>query len=269
MISDILLVIGCAVFSVALRSFRHPVAFRIGTLGLLGTSFLAGWLLGGSISLGIVLAATWLLLPWMEILTRVRTLRLPAERRLAPRTPPSRTAFPGFDELTSEVEDCGFEYLRDMGWEFAGTQQFFRAFNDSKRHMQATICLSEQNDFAFYYIAVTSRTAQGEIFTTWNYPFSYGLQIPPGTVIHRFAGQGGFTAILAEHERFLLTRGVTATIDQDEAGIAATMEREMRSQVSHNIDAGLLTRDGGDQIRYTARGMFYLWYQFLCDLVRL
>lgn len=269
MISDILLVIGCAILSVALRSFRHPLVFRLGTLGLLGTSFLAGWLLGGSIGLGIVLASSWLLLPWMEILTRVRTLRLPVERRLSPRTPPSRTSFPGFDELTSEVEDCGFDHLRDMGWDFAGTEQFFRVFNDSKRHMQATICLSEQNDFAFYYIAVTSRTAQGEIFTTWNYPFSYGLQVPPGMVINRFAGTGGFTAILAAHEHFLLSRGITATIDQNEAGIAATMEQEMRAQVSHNITIGLLKREGEDKIRYTARGMFYLWYQFLCDLVRL
>ena len=76
-ISHLLLVLGKAVLSAALRSFQNPLLFRLGTLGIVATSFLAGWLLGGSVALGAVLAASWLFLPWLEILTKVRRLRLP------------------------------------------------------------------------------------------------------------------------------------------------------------------------------------------------
>ena len=86
-ISHLLLILGAAVLSAALRSFQNPMLFRLGTLGIVATSFLAGWLLGGSLVLGVVLAASWLLLPWLEILTKVRRLRLPIDRRLEPRTP--------------------------------------------------------------------------------------------------------------------------------------------------------------------------------------
>ena len=73
-ISHLLLVLGAAVLSAALRSFQNPLLFRLGTLGIVATSFLAGWLLGGSVGLGAVLAASWLFLPWLEILTKVRRL---------------------------------------------------------------------------------------------------------------------------------------------------------------------------------------------------
>jgi len=82
MISAILVVLGVGVLSFAFRSVHHQVAFRVGTLGLVFTSFLAGWLLGGSVLLGAVFASTWFLLPWLEILTRVRRLRLPLHRPL-------------------------------------------------------------------------------------------------------------------------------------------------------------------------------------------
>ena len=62
MISNVLLVLGVAVLSAALRTVHHPVFRRLSTLGIVSTSFLAGWLLGGSVWLGAALAASWLFL---------------------------------------------------------------------------------------------------------------------------------------------------------------------------------------------------------------
>ena len=90
MISEILIVLAAGVLSFAFRSIQSQIAFRIGTLGLVLTSFLAGWLLGGSVLLGVVFASTWFLLPWLEILTRVRRLRLPLHRPLEKSPPPDR-----------------------------------------------------------------------------------------------------------------------------------------------------------------------------------
>jgi hypothetical protein len=271
MISNLLLVVGVGVLSAALRSFQHPLVFRIGTLGIVATSFLAGWLLGGSITLGVVLAVSWLFLPWLEILTRVRKLRLPAERTLEPRTPPTRHTFPGFDDLTEEIEAQGFEYVEDIGWDHEENRHFYRIFSAPERKVQASICLAEQGDLAFYYLTVATHTADGRAFMTWNYPFSYGLKMQPQMVLQRLeGGPKQFAEMLEAHEKMLKTHGVKPEemLDQTAEEIVGAMQKEMQAQIAHNISAGLLARDGEHFIRYTTRGMFYLWFQFLRDLVR-
>jgi len=271
MISNLLLVLGVAVLSAACRSFQHRLLFRLGTFGIVITSFLAGWLLGGSVWLGGALAASWLFLPWLEILTRVRRLRLPLERTLLPRTPPTRQSFPGFAAVTEEVENEGFEFVEDIGWNHEDNRQFYRVLTAEERKTQACICLAEQNDFAFYYLTLTSRTADGRVFMTWNYPFSYGLKLPRHLRVQRFPDQGPFASLLTVHEKFLEAEGVgpNLLIAQDPEEMVQTMQSEMRDQLIHNIDLGVLERDGEKFIRYTRRGMFFLWCQFLRDLVRL
>jgi hypothetical protein len=271
MISDLLLVFGVAVLSAGLRTYQNPILFRLGTLGVVATSFLAGWLLGQSLVMGVVLAASWLFLPWLEILTRVRRMRLPMERALAPASPPSRGTFPNFSAVTSEVEDEGFEHLQDVGWEHDGHRHFYRVFNDPARSMQASISLSEQADLAFFYLSITSRTKDGRVYTTWNYPFSYGLKLEPHLKIQRFSGHGPFTKMLEAHAAFLKAEKVEPSelTLQDPEALVANMEGDMRAQISHNLDIGLLQRDGEKLIRYTVRGMFYLWFQFLRDFVRI
>ena len=271
MISNLLLVLGVGVLSAALRSFNHPLVFRLGTFGVVVTSFLAGWLLGGSVFLGIVLAVSWLFLPWLEILTRVRHLRLPIDRTLTPRTPPNRNTFPGFDEITAEIEEEGFEQAEDIGWDHEDNRHFYRVFTKPGHKIQASICLAEQQDMAFYYLSVTSHAADGRVFMTWNYPFSYGLKLPPQLILHRFEfAQQSFAEMLTAHRQFLATQKVedSALLEQAPEDIVHTMQSEMKAQITHNISVGLLERDGEHFIRYTKRGMFYLWFQFLRDLVR-
>ena len=271
MISHLLLILGAGVLSAALRSFQHPVLFRLGTLGVVATSFLAGWLLGDSLALGAALAASWLFLPWLEILTRVRRLRLPAERDLGRRSPPTRHSFPDLQEMTEEIEAEGFEHLEDIGWEHEDHRHFYRVFHDSSARLQASICLSEQEEIAFCYVTVVSRVSDGRVLMTWNYPFSYSLKLQPRLTIHRFADTGPFNALLAEHRKLLTGSGVetSALLDPTPEETIHAMQNEMRAQIIHNIDIGLLERDGNNLIRYTVRGMFYLWFQFLRDLVRL
>lgn len=270
MIANFLLVLGVAVLSAALRTVPHPLFRRLSTLAVVATSFLAGWLLGGSVWLGVALSGSWLFLPWLEILTRVRRLRLPIDRRLEPRTPPSRNVFPAFLSVTDEIESEGFEHLHDIGWDFDGNRHFYRVSTEASRRLQAGICLVEQEEMAFYYLTITSRAADGRIFITWNYPFSYGLKIQPLVRMNRVAGPVSFREMLTQHERFLTEAGVAPgdCVHQEPEEILAAMQQEMLVQITHNIDAGLLKRDGEHLIRYTTRGMFFLWVQFLRDFVR-
>jgi len=271
MLSNFLIVLAAGVLSMALRSYRHPFLHRMGTIGIFATSFLAGWLIGGNLLIGAAFAASWLLLPWLEILTRVRKLRLPIERRLEPRTPPNRSNFPNLNDLTQEIEDATFEQLEDIGWEHDQQQQFYRLFYHAASRTEAALCLVEQNELAFYYISLTSRNRDGKTYTTWNYPFSYSLRIIPRLEVNRVHGELSFSQMLSDHHLFLDSKHIDiATLDEQTAdSLRVQLESDMRDQIIHNIKRGLLKKDGENFIRYSARGMLFLWVQFLRDLVRL
>lgn len=273
MFPNLLLVVGAFVLCFALRSLHHPLPHKIGTLGIPVASFLAGWLLGGSVLLGILLGAAWLFIPWLEILTHVRRMRLPINRSLIPRSPPSRHHFPGLEELTGEIEAEGFEFVADTGWEHEDHSHYYRLFHHPDKHLQAAICLVEQSGVAFYYLSVSARLADDESveYLTWNHPFSTGLQPAPNLRLNRSDGEGGFDEILASHGEFLDIHGVTPErIARIAPGaLVPAIERDMRRHLEHNLDNGLLVRDGEKFIRYSVRGMFFLWFQFLRDLVKI
>lgn len=268
MLFEILIVAGVGTLAFALRSFNQPVLFRAGTLGLVGTSFLAGWLIGGSLVAGILFASTWFLLPWMEILTRVRRMRMPVERILESRPPPPRSVFPALEELSSEMESCGFAYVEDIGWTHDDTRHFSRHFLNPDRTTISAVCLIEQGEFAFYYVFFRSKASDGRLAITWNYPFSYGLHQYPGTLLNRVAGEQSIEDLSRSHARFLPESlgSNPRTVDPD--AIQNELQEDFRGQLDHNLACGILRREGVLTIRYTVRGMFFLWFQFLRDFVR-
>jgi hypothetical protein len=147
--SELLIVLGVIVFSFALRSFRARLLRKLGALGLLAATFLAFYLPTGSIAAGVGGLLIWFLLPWLELLTRVRNLRLPIHKSLEQQAPPGASRFPAFSEMTDEVEKEGFEYVTDTGWEWDGVKQFFRLFYNAETREQAAICLTEQDDISW------------------------------------------------------------------------------------------------------------------------
>lgn len=269
MISSLLIVLAAITISVGLRTYRHPLLFRLGTFGIMASSFLAGWLIGGSMALGIFCAASWLFLPWLEILTRIRRMRLPLERTLAPSRPPTRTAFPSLEEITAEIEAQGFAHVDDTGCSDQEGRQFYRVFNHEAKRIQASISLVEQAEFAFFYLTLTSRGEDGRVFVTWNYPFSYGLKAFPCLRVNRVGGLRSIENLLEIHEAFMRDERAGVLLDQSAEEILAAMQRDMQTQISHNLHIGLLKRDGKECIRYSKRGMVFLWLQFLRDFVRL
>ena len=55
----------------------------------------------------------------------------------------------------------------------------------------------------------------------------------------------------------------------DEEQIQQEMENDLRDQIAHNLAEGVLTQTAAGEIKYSWRGMVYLWCQFLLDLVRM
>lgn len=271
MLFGLLLTLGVAVLSVALRSFQSSLAQKAGALGILASTFLAVFFATGSWMIGLAAAAAWLFLPWVEILTRIRALRLPKEKTLRPKTPPSAEVFPTLNDITREIENEGFAHVSDAGWEWEDYRQFFRLFYKEEDRAQASICLNEQNDLSFYYLRISSRAEDGTIWTTWNYPLSYGLKLTPQFRINRQKPDQTFWQLYQSHKEYLRQHEVETSVitPMDEDRIQADIERDLREQIAHNIEKGVLKPAEEGEVKYSWRGMVYLWCQFLLDLVRL
>ena len=271
MISHLMLILGVLALSLALRSYAHALTQKLGALGIFSTSFLIGWLLSGHVAVGIICAASWLLLPWLEILTRIRRLRLPLEKNLRHKSPPSRDTFPALGELTDEVEGEKFEHVDDVGWDWDDYQQFFRLFYKETDRTQGAICLIDQHDVSFYYLSISSRAKDGTIWTTWNYPFSYSLKLVPQLRINRLRSDYSFLEMYESHRDWLRRHGVpvSALQELDADRIQAEIQQDLRAQILHNLANGVLTKTDEGLIRYSWRGLFFIWVQFLRDLVRL
>ena len=175
MLFGVFLTLGVGVLSIGLRSFQNSYLQKAGALGILVATYLAVYFISGSWIWGLAAAVGWLFLPWLEILTRIRALRLPKEKQLRPKSPPSSDTFPALSDITREIEDEGFVHVGDAGWDWEDYRQFFRLFYREEDRAQAAICLNEQHDFSFYYLRISSRARDGTAWTTWNYPLSYGL----------------------------------------------------------------------------------------------
>lgn len=268
--NDLLLFFGLAVLSAAFLSYGHPVLRRVGLLCVLATTFAAGWMLTGSWWGGAACAAGWLFLPWVEILLRVRKLRLPLRKVLRQVAPPSREVFPELSALSAEVEEAGFEHVEDLGWEMDGYRQFLRLFAREDGREEAVITQIEQHQLGFHFASVTSRAPGGEVFTTWNCPVSSSLKTPPTVHLQRAPAEAGFSDLLAAHRAFLARSGYDGgTMRQVGPGeLRAAVEQDMEDQLRHNLSEGLLRPADEGHGRYSWRGMLFLWLQFLRDILR-
>lgn len=272
-LSHLMLIAGVALLSLSLRSFASVRLQKLGTLGILATSFLIGWLLTGYWPVGLALAASWLLLPWLEILTRVRRLKMPVEKALRQKSPPNAELFPDLPELTREIEEEGFEHLDDLGWDWDDYQQFFRLFSKADERTQAAICMVAQQHVTFFYLSLSSRAKDGRLWTTWNYPFSYSLKLAPQWRVNRVRGAQSILELFESHRSFLRSNGVeTSSLEpMDGAQIQAAIACDLRTQIRHNLAAGVLTHAAPDsgEVRYSWRGLLFIWVQFMRDLLRL
>ena len=100
-----------------------------------------------------------------------------------------------------------------------------------------------------------------------------------GLTPHEFVGklplpfkQGEEIASLYQSHRAFLRKNnvLIETIEPlNDEQIEKEMERDLREQIAHNITKGVLKHTPEGDVKYSWRGMIYLWCQFLLDLVRL
>ncbi len=269
---ETLTVVGLVVLAVALRSARANCLRKLGALTFLVASFSLLYFITGSLLGGLLGAVLWFFLPWIELLTRIRRMRLPLNNRLRHREVPNPSFFPNAIEAAAAMEEAGFEHVSDCGWEWAGMQQFFRLFWHPEERAVAAVCLCEQSDVAFAFISITSHDADGKIWRTTNFPFAPTLQCPPNVQWnHVPCERSCFHQILADHHKYLSRVKIPADRLRmpDPEEIEDSIEQEMRKQVDHNLAAGLIQLTGDGHFQYSKRGLIFLWGQFIKDMIRL
>jgi len=104
---ETLIVVGLFVMAVAFRSARTAGLRKLGAFTFLGACFCMLYFLTGSIVAGWSGAAVWLFLPWIELLTRIRRMRLPIDNRLTQRSIPNPSFFPNAPEAAAAMEEAG------------------------------------------------------------------------------------------------------------------------------------------------------------------
>lgn len=269
---ECLVVVGLVFLALGLRSSRQALPRKLGALTFLVAGFAMMYFITGRWWGGLLGVLPWFLLPWVELLTRIRGTRLPMENNLRHHTPPDQSFFPNAPEAAAAMEEAGFEHVDDCGWEWSGMQQYFRLFWHPEERAEAAICLCEQAEVAFAFITVTSRDGSGRIWRTTNFPFSPTLKCPPHVRWnHVPCERNCFHQILADHHRFLEQMNISGDSlrmpDPDE--IESSIEAEMKCQIRHNLEAGIIRQVGESHFEYSTRGLFFLWGQFVKDMVRL
>ena len=58
-------------------------------------------------------------------------------------------------------------------------------------------------------------------------------------------------------------------VSSDALTLTAELEQELRTQVDHNEQCGVLLKIDADLVRYTWKGCFFLWFQYLREVLRL
>ncbi len=269
---ETLIVIGLVVLVVGLRSSRKNLLRKLGALTLLVASFLIFYFSTGSVAWGCFGVLLWFFLPWIELLTRIRRMRLPLNNRLSHREVPNPSFFPNATEAAAAMEEAGFEHVSDCGWQWAGMQQFFRLYWHPEERAIASVCLCEQSDVAFAFITITSVDEGGGVWRTTNFPFAPTLECPPHIRWNLVPCERScFHQILIDHRSYLSRSKLSADRLRmpDPEEIEDSIEREMRQQVDHNLSAGLIKLTGDGHFQYSNRGLFFLWGQFLKDMIRL
>lgn len=270
---EALIVVGLIVLGFGLRSARKLALRKLGAVTFVVAGYFAFAFLTGCWWCGVLLGILpWFCLPWIELLTRIRRMRLPMENRLRHRSPPDPGFFPKAPEAAAAMEDEGFEHVDDCGWEWSGMQQFFQLYWHPVARAEAAICLCEQESVAFAFVTVTSRDQRGRIWRTTNFPFSPTLKSPPEVHWNHVACEKVcFHQILSDHRAFLRRMGMNAETlripDPDE--MEESIEAEMRQQIHHNLQAGIIRPCGEHHFAYSTRGLFFLWGQYVKDMVRL
>ncbi|MBT8036233.1 MAG: hypothetical protein KJO21_01695 [Verrucomicrobiae bacterium] len=269
---EIYTILAIVIFAYALRSCKTTILRKLGALVMLIASGLCFYLLTDSIWWGLAAAATWFFLPWVELLTRIRKMRMPLENKLEQRFSTNVTDFPDAQKHIRLLEQASFEHIRNCSWNLGGMEQLYQLYWNAETRSVVSLCLCEQSNITFSYLTITSRDICDGIWRTTNFPFSPTLKPTPSVHWNQInCVHDNPLKLIEHHHQFLSRQGFIADdlSIPDPDILESEIEHELRRQIDHNLQKGIIQLTDDGNFRYTARGLLYLWRQFIRDMIRL
>ena len=268
--------LGCLVLlagGIALLQF-DTISYRKIGMGLIWlASGLVTHVFTGSVALACVVLAAWIFFPLWEMVFVLRQLRVPRHRELADARAP-RDEFEELAEMTQALVEAGFENLDECRLRPAEHEQYYRIFIREDGLTQATIGYIAQGPIGFHFVAFTSNGKDGRRWVTWDYPLTYGLVMPPNTVVFRALHCQDVAELYQAHLDFLEINEVRADDlaagDRTREAARARLEETLNQQVEYNISRGYLSPAKGpeeENFCYSWRGTLYVAGQVLRDLL--
>lgn len=267
-----LTILGIILIGMALRSCRRRLFRKLGAVVYLIASGVTVYFITENIALSVASAFVWFFLPWLELATRVRKLRMPLENKLSEERQPRLQQFPEAAINVDELEDLEFEHSSDYGWTWGGAQQHYSFYWHPEERSVVTVSLCKQSNIAFSYITISSRDSSGRVYRTSNFPFSPTLKNAPNVVWNQMACcHGSLSRSLECHKKFIESAGgeLDALMIPDPDSLNQDVENDMHVQIAHNLKSGIITTTDDGKFRYSFRGLCFLWKQIVKDMIRL
>jgi len=268
--------LGCLVLlagGIALLQFDTISYRKIGMAMIWLASGLAVYFLSGSVLLACAMLGAWIFFPLWEMVFVLRQLRVPRHRELADARAP-RDEFEELSEMTQALVEAGFENLDECRLRPAEHEQYYRIFIREDGLTQATIGYIAQGPIGFHFVAFTSNGKDGRRWVTWDYPLTYGLVMPPNTVVFRALHCQDVAELYQAHLDFLEINEVRADDlvagDRTREAARGRLEETLNQQVEYNISRGYLSPAKGpeeENFCYSWRGTLYVAGQVLRDLL--
>lgn len=194
------------------------------------------------------------------------------DNRLQHRRVPNASFFPNAQETVDTMIAEGYEHVSDCYWQWAGMKQHYRLFFHHPSHTMASLCLCEQADVVFSFVSISSLCMGGETWRTTNYPFAPTLKYPNKFHWnHVPCTRNCFRQIWTSHRDYLhrhrLCEQTVSAVDVDH--LEEMIEEEMQEMIEYNLEQGIIEFSGDHDFCYSKKGLFYLWGQYIKDMVRL
>lgn len=267
-----LTILGAFLIGIALRSCKTKAYRKLGAVAYLILTGVVAYLLSHSVIVAILSMAAWFLFPLVQVLWKMKPLRLPLNNKLQHRFPPNEDMFPNADAMIEALEEAGFEHAGNSGWDWACSSQSYQFFWHPEERSVAAVCFCKQEKITFSFLTITSRDKSGTLWRTTNYPFAQLLKESPNVWQNNIpCSTRCINRILAAHHYFISLHGASHDdlIIPDPDLIDQDVEQDMRRQIDHNIDARIIELTGDGHFKYSIRGLLFLWKQSIKDIIRL
>lgn len=258
--------------AIGLRLSKTRAAKKLGALtfliamGYMGYTLASHWI-GAFISVTI-----WFLYPLLEILGKKAKEQYPVKTPPLPPLPEDEeTFFPHASSYRAQLEDLGFDEVKNHSWRWLKTNQHHRFFWNPELHTVASICLCEHEKIAYTFIVFHSELSCETILRTTNYPFTSPLIYPPDAKWnHVPCEERSITAILKSHTKLIQKHNPTPCqlMIPDPESIDTWWLNNYDRKIQYNQSQGLIKLEE-TTFSYTPKGLFQLWILAVKDLIRL